>query len=75
MKILGIIPSRYGSTRFPGKPLIEIGGISMIQRVYQQASNAKTLAKIIIHLVENDEETMTQLLTFANLLMKLSGDQ
>jgi 3-deoxy-manno-octulosonate cytidylyltransferase (CMP-KDO synthetase) len=37
MKILAIIPARYGSTRFPGKPLIDIKGKSMIQRVYEQA--------------------------------------
>jgi len=35
--ILGIIPARYGSTRFPGKPLADIGGKPMIQRVYEQA--------------------------------------
>ncbi|MBS2210417.1 3-deoxy-manno-octulosonate cytidylyltransferase [Carboxylicivirga mesophila] len=37
-KILGIIPARYASTRFPGKPLADIGGKPMIQRVYEQAS-------------------------------------
>lgn len=36
MKYLGIIPARYASTRFPGKPLVDIGGMSMIQRVYEQ---------------------------------------
>ncbi|MEM7160832.1 MAG: 3-deoxy-manno-octulosonate cytidylyltransferase [Bacteroidota bacterium] len=36
MKVIGIIPSRFGSTRFPGKPLIDIHGKSMIQRVYEQ---------------------------------------
>lgn len=35
--ILGLIPARYGSTRFPGKPLADIGGKPMIQRVYEQA--------------------------------------
>lgn len=35
MKFLGIIPARYASTRFPGKPLADIGGKSMIQRVYE----------------------------------------
>ncbi len=40
MDILGIIPARYASTRFPGKPLTLIKGISMIQRVYQQAKSA-----------------------------------
>lgn len=37
-KFIGIIPARYASTRFPGKPLVEIGGKSMIQRVYEQVS-------------------------------------
>ncbi|MCQ2974239.1 MAG: 3-deoxy-manno-octulosonate cytidylyltransferase [Bacteroidales bacterium] len=40
MKILGIIPSRYASTRFPGKPLAMIGSKTMIHRVYIQASKA-----------------------------------
>ncbi len=40
MKILGIIPARYDSTRFPGKPLVDIGGKSMIMRVYEQSANA-----------------------------------
>ena len=47
MNIVGIIPARYAATRFPGKPLIDIGGKTMIQRVYEQALNAN-LAKIII---------------------------
>lgn len=40
MKYFGIIPSRYASTRFPGKPLAEIGGKTVIRRVYEQASKA-----------------------------------
>lgn len=46
MKPLGIIPARYDSTRFPGKPLVEIRGKPMIQRVYEQA--AKALAHIYV---------------------------
>lgn len=38
MKFLGIIPARYASTRFPGKPLVDIGGKIMIQRVYEQVT-------------------------------------
>ncbi len=38
MKFLGIIPARYASTRFPGKPLASLGGKPMIQRVYEQVS-------------------------------------
>jgi 3-deoxy-manno-octulosonate cytidylyltransferase (CMP-KDO synthetase) len=48
MSIIGIIPARYASTRFPGKPLIQINGKSMIQRVYEQAAKSKLMTKIII---------------------------
>ncbi len=40
MNILGVIPARYASSRFPGKPLANIRGKSMIMRVYEQASKA-----------------------------------
>ena len=40
MKILGIIPARYGSTRLEGKPLLDIHGKSMIRRVYERAMNS-----------------------------------
>jgi 3-deoxy-manno-octulosonate cytidylyltransferase (CMP-KDO synthetase) len=40
MKFLGIIPSRYASTRFPGKPLVDMDGKSMIRRVYEQVQSA-----------------------------------
>lgn len=47
-KNIGVIPARYASTRFPGKPLVEIKGKSMIQRVYEQASKVKRLAEVIV---------------------------
>ena len=47
-KILGVIPARYASTRFLGKPLVNIGGKSMIQRVYEQAMKASSLTKVVI---------------------------
>lgn len=46
--ILGIIPARYASTRFPGKSLADIGGITMIERVYRQASKSKSLSKVVV---------------------------
>lgn len=46
--LLGIIPARYASTRFPGKPLVPIQGISMIQRVYEQAKRATALDHVIV---------------------------
>lgn len=48
MKVLGIIPARFGSSRFPGKPLIDIKGKTMIQRVYEGASKCGELSKVIV---------------------------
>ena len=47
-RILGIIPARYASTRFPAKTLADVGGKSMIQRVYEQAKKASSLEKVIV---------------------------
>lgn len=47
MKTLGIIPARYASTRFPAKPLVDIAGKTMIQRVYEQAKKCN-LDKIVV---------------------------
>jgi 3-deoxy-manno-octulosonate cytidylyltransferase (CMP-KDO synthetase) len=46
--IIGLIPARYASTRFPAKPLIDIGGKSMIQRVYEQAKKSAYLSKVVV---------------------------
>ncbi len=43
-----VIPARYASTRFPGKPLADIGGKSMIQRVYEQAQKATSIAAVYV---------------------------
>ena len=48
MKIIGIIPARYASTRFPAKALVEIEGKSMIQRVYEQALKSTVLKDVVI---------------------------
>lgn len=48
MKILGIIPARYASTRFPAKALADIGGKPMVQRVFEQASKASFLSKVVV---------------------------
>lgn len=47
-KIIGVIPARYGSTRFPGKPLAIINGKTMIRRVYEQAYFAKYIDDVIV---------------------------
>jgi len=48
MQFLGVIPARYASTRFPGKPLAMIQGKSMIQRVYEQALQSELLNKVVV---------------------------
>jgi 3-deoxy-manno-octulosonate cytidylyltransferase (CMP-KDO synthetase) len=46
--IFGLIPARYASTRYPGKPLLNIGGKTMIERVYRQAEKCDRLAGVIV---------------------------
>jgi 3-deoxy-manno-octulosonate cytidylyltransferase (CMP-KDO synthetase) len=53
MKTIGIIPARYASSRFPGKPLAEILGKSMIQRVYEQCKKANSLSEVIVATDDN----------------------
>ncbi len=48
MKIVGIIPARYASTRFPGKPLALVAGKPLIQHVIVQCRKAKSLAEVIV---------------------------
>jgi 3-deoxy-manno-octulosonate cytidylyltransferase (CMP-KDO synthetase) len=48
MKIVGIIPARYASTRFPGKPLAPVAGKPLIRRVVEQCQKAKSLSEIIV---------------------------
>src|SRR3979409_424036 len=48
MKIIGIIPARFASTRFPGKPLALIAGKPLIQHVVEQCEKAKSLSEVIV---------------------------
>jgi len=48
LKIIGIIPARYGSTRFPGKPLVDIFGKPMIVHTYLNSKKSKLLSKVIV---------------------------
>ena len=71
MKAIGIIPARYSSTRFPGKPLINIKGKSMIQRVYEQS----LLSSVVhtIYIATDDERIYKHAESFgANVVMTSS---
>lgn len=62
MKVLGIIPARYASSRFPGKPLIDLKGKSMIQRVYEGAVKSKSMSKVIV--ATDDQRIVDEVLRF-----------
>ena len=59
--ITGIIPARYESTRFPGKPLVDIHGKSMLQRVYEQCQKSK-LDRLVV--ATDDERIVAHVNTF-----------
>ena len=71
-KIVGIIPSRYESSRFPGKPLIDIKGKSMIQRVYNQAKKAKALSDVIV--ATDDRRIFEHVTEFGGKVVMTSSD-
>ena len=47
-RVLAVIPARWASSRFPGKPLANIVGVPMIQRVVKQAQKAKYITEVIV---------------------------
>lgn len=57
MKVLGVIPARYNSSRFPGKPLIDLKGKPMIQHVYEGAKKSTLIDRLI---VATDDERIFQ---------------
>ena len=67
VKIVGIIPARYASTRFPGKPLALIAGKPLIQRVVEQCQKAKSLAEVIV--ATDDERILSAAKQFCRVEM------
>jgi 3-deoxy-manno-octulosonate cytidylyltransferase (CMP-KDO synthetase) len=71
MTVLGIIPSRFNSSRFPGKPLIDMGGKTMIRRVYEQAIKAASLSAVIV--ATDDQRIFDEVKSFGGKVLMTSS--
>ncbi len=71
MVIVGIIPARYGSRRFPGKPLVMIGNMSLIERVYRQAIQSTRLTSILV--ATDDERVFNEVKRFGGQVVMTSA--
>jgi 3-deoxy-manno-octulosonate cytidylyltransferase (CMP-KDO synthetase) len=72
MKALGIIPARYGSTRFPGKPLALLAGKPMVQWVYERATQAELLNEVIV--ATDDERIFDAVRKFGGRVVMTRAD-
>jgi len=71
-EILGVIPARYESSRFPGKPLASIAGKSMLQHVWERARCARTLSRVVI--ATDDERIFREARRFGAEACMTRGD-
>jgi len=69
--IIGIIPARFASTRFPGKSLIDIQGKTMLQRVYEQAAKSNCLNKVVV--ATDDERIFDHVKNFKGEVVMTAG--
>ena len=62
MKVLGVIPARFASSRFPGKPLIDIKGKTMIRRVFEGAAQSALIERVVV--ATDDQRIIDEVLSF-----------
>lgn len=72
MRILGVIPARYASTRFPAKPLVDIAGKSMIQRVYEQTKKSTFVTSVVV--ATDDQRIFDHVLSFGGTVAMTKAD-
>ncbi len=70
MRFIAIIPARYASTRFPGKPLAQLGGMTVIERVYRQVS--KSLDNVVV--ATDDQRILDRVTAFGGKAI-MTSDQ
>ena len=67
-----VIPARYGSSRFPGKPLVELNGKPMIQHVYERAAACRTVSSVIV--ATDDERIKQAVERFGGRVVLVTGE-
>ena len=72
MKAIAVIPARYASTRFPGKPLFKLAGKPMVQRVYERAAAAQRVASVMV--ATDDERIYAAVRDFGGNAVMTSPD-
>ena len=72
MQVTAIIPARYASTRFPGKPLASILGRTMIEHVYARVARSKTVARVIV--ATDDPRIEREVKSFGGEVMMTRAD-
>jgi 3-deoxy-manno-octulosonate cytidylyltransferase (CMP-KDO synthetase) len=72
MSGLIVIPARYGSTRFPGKPLVAIAGVSLIQRVYERAVKSRVASAVYV--ATDDDRIFDHVSSFGGKVVRPEGD-
>lgn len=72
MKVLGVIPARYASSRFPGKPLIDLKGKTMIQRVYEGAKRSDRITEVVV--ATDDQRIYDEVLRFGGKVIMTRED-
>ena len=71
-RVIAVIPARYGSTRFPGKPLADIAGKPMIQWVYECAAACKTVDQVLV--ATDDERILERVAAFGGQAVMTSSE-
>ncbi|MFB4331513.1 3-deoxy-manno-octulosonate cytidylyltransferase [Paenibacillus sp. CR_12] len=72
MKVVAVIPARYGSTRFPGKPLANIKGKAMIEHVYLNVLQAKSISEVLV--ATDDQRIIDKVEAFGGKCILTSGN-
>jgi 3-deoxy-manno-octulosonate cytidylyltransferase (CMP-KDO synthetase) len=72
MRSVIVIPARWGSSRFPGKPLAPIAGVSLIQRVYERASRSAQAAAVYV--ATDDERIFGHVMEFGGKVVRPEGE-